>query len=87
MEDSEVEEELEETVEVEDQSLSIIVDSKDIMLENVINPSQYVSIANLMNILLKTTLFYRGCGKTRDHSWKTRIFISLEPRVTLHPRT
>ena len=68
MEALEAEEEEEEMVEVEDQSLAIIVDRKDIMLETVINPSQYVSIENLMNILLKTALFYRGSSRKRDRS-------------------
>lgn len=74
VEASKVEEELEEMVEVEDQSIVIIVDNKDIMIENATNPSQYVSIANLMNISWKTSLSYRGCGRKRDRSWKTRIF-------------
>ena len=74
VEASKAEEELEEMVEVKEQSLAIDVDSKDIMPENVINLSQYVSIADLMNILLKTALFYRGNGSKRDSSWKTRIF-------------
>ena len=70
VEDLEAEEESEEMVEVEDQSLAITVDNKDTMLENVISPSQYVSIVNLMTILWKTTLFYRGSGGTRDRSKK-----------------
>ena len=40
MEALEVEEEEEKMVEVEDQSLAIIVDNKDIMQETIINPSQ-----------------------------------------------
>ena len=68
MEDSKAEEELEEMVEVEDQSLAIDVDSKDIMPENATSPSQYVSIVNPMTILWKTTLIYRGSGRTRDRS-------------------
>ena len=68
MEDLEPDEELEEMVEVEDQSLSIATDNKDTMPENVISPSQYVSIVNLMTILWKTALFYRESGRTRDHS-------------------
>lgn len=51
VEDSEAEEEMEEMVEVEDQSLVITVDRKDTMPKNVIIPSQYVSIVNLMTIL------------------------------------
>ena len=65
---SEAEEELEEMVEVEDQSLAITMDIKDIIPENATNPSQYVSFANLMNILWKTALSYKGCGRKRDHN-------------------
>ena len=74
MEALEVKEEEEEMVEVEDQSLSITMDNKDAMQETVTNPPQYVSIVNLMNILLKISLFYRGSGRKRDHSWETRMF-------------
>lgn len=82
----EVKEEEEEMIEVEDQSLAIVVDSKDNMPETITNPPQYVNIANHMNILLKTALFYRGSGRKRDHSWETRMFISLELRAALCPR-
>ena len=68
VEDSEAEEELEEMVEVEDQSLSIAMDNKDIMPENVISPSQYVSIVNVMTILWTTALFYKESGRIRDRS-------------------
>ena len=74
MEALEIEEEEEEMVEFEDQSLTIIADSKDTMQETITNPLQYVSIANPMNILLKTALFYRISGKKRDRSWETRMF-------------
>lgn len=70
MEDSKAEEEPEEMVEVEGQSLAIAMDNKDTMLENVISPSQYVSIVNLMTILWKTALFYKESGRIRDRSWK-----------------
>lgn len=52
-------EELEERVEVEDQSLAIAMDNKDTMPKNVISLSQYVSIVNPITILWKTTLFYK----------------------------
>jgi hypothetical protein len=70
MEDSKVEEELEEMVEVEHQSLDIVTESKDTMPENVISQLQYVSIVNLMTILWKIALFYRGSGRIRDRSRK-----------------
>ena len=70
MEVSEAEEELEEIVKVEDQSLDSAMDKKDIMLQNVIRPSRYVSIVNIMTILWKTSLFYKESGRTRDHSEK-----------------
>ena len=66
VEDSEAEEGSEEMVEVEDQSLAIVADSKDTMPEIVINPSQYVSIAKPMTILWKNALFYKESGKIRD---------------------
>ena len=70
----EVEEEEKELVEVKDQSLATDMDNKDIMQETITNPPQYVSIANPMNILLKTALFYRISGRRRDRSWVTRMF-------------
>ena len=70
MEDSEAEEESEEMVEYEDQSLTIATDNKDTMPENVIIPPQYVSIVNIMTMLWKIALFYKESGRIRDHSWK-----------------
>ena len=66
MEALEVEEEEEEMVEEEDLSLAITVDNKDTTQEPVTNPSQYVSIANPMNILLKTALFNRVSGRKSE---------------------
>ena len=68
MEALEVEEEEEDLVEVEYQSLTIVIDNKDTIQKNIPNPSKYVSIANTMNILLKTALFYRVSGRKRDHN-------------------
>ena len=74
MEALEVTEEEEDLVEVEDQSLAITVDNKDTMQETIPTPPQYVSIANPMNILLRTALFYRVSGRKRDRCWKIRMF-------------
>ena len=74
VEDSEAEEELEEMVKVEDQSLAITADNKDTIPENVISLSQYVSIVNLITILWKTSLFYKESGRIRDRSRKIRMF-------------
>ena len=54
------------------------------MQETIPNPSQYVSIANPMNILLKTSLFYRVSGGKRDRSGEIRMFSSLVLRIALH---
>ena len=70
----EVEDEEEDLVEVKDKSLATTMDNKDTMQETVTKPLQYVSIANLMNILLKNALFYRGSGRKRDRSWETKMF-------------
>ena len=74
VEDSVAKEELEEMVEVEDQSLAISMDNMDIMSYNVIIPSQYVSIANHITILWKNSLSYIGCGRITDRSWKIQMF-------------
>ena len=75
MEALEVEQEEEDLVEVDDKSLVTTVDSKDTMQEIVPTPPQYVSIANPMNILLKTALFYRVSGKKETTAGKLECSI------------
>ena len=87
MEALEVKEEEEDLVEVEDKLIAIDVDSKDTMQEIVPTPPQYVSIANPMNILLMTSLFYRVSCRKRDRSWEIKMFSRLVLRIALHIRT
>ena len=64
----EVMEEVEDLEEVADKSIATTTYSRDNMQEIVPTPPQYVSIAKPMNILLKTTLFYRVSGRKRDRN-------------------